>query len=245
MVGVVVPAYKEANNIAALIRAVRSVIPGAFIAVVDDSPDLSTVAAAESEAGDRLIVVHRAEKGGRGSAALQGMRLLLENGCTTIVEMDADFSHAPSEIPLLLAALDRRGLEMVIGSRYLTESRIENWPLSRRLFSRAANWLAHLVLRVPIHDYTNGFRGYSLRAAQVVVATCGKIGKGFIPLSEILVNLWGRGFRIGEVPTVFVNRARGESSVSSQEITNALVGLGRIYLLKRRLAQPAARGGVQ
>lgn len=235
IVGIVVPAYREADNIASLITTLRGILPDSLIVVVDDSPDLLTVAAARSTDLQGVTVVHRETKGGRGSAALDGMRLLLSQGATTIVEMDADFSHAPSEIPRLLRAKAERNLAMVIGSRYLPESRIDNWPLSRRLFSRLANVLARTLLGVPIRDYTNGFRVYALPAAQVVVATCGKIGKGFIPLSEVLVNLSTRGFRIGEVPTVFVNRARGESSLNVTEITNAFTGLFKIYFLKRRL----------
>jgi dolichol-phosphate mannosyltransferase len=241
LVGVVVPAYKEADNIANLLRAIREQLPHSRIAVVDDSPDLATAEAAEGAGLPQVAVIHRSTKGGRGSAVIEGLQRLLDDGCSTIVEMDADFSHKPSEIPLLLGALTSRHLGMVIGSRYLPESRIENWPLSRRLFSRYANWLARNLLGVPIRDYTNGFRVYSQPAARIVAATCGRIGTGFIPLSEILVNLYCRGIAIGEVPTIFINRARGESSVNLTEIRNALVGIVRITLLKRRLMkqQPA------
>lgn len=130
---------------------------------------------------------------------------------------------------------------MIIASRYLPESRIVNWPLSRRVFSRAANILARSVLGVPIHDYTNGYRVYSRAAAEMIDRTCGRLGKGFIPLSEVLVNLYYGGFRIAEVPSLFVNRSRGESSVTFWEIRNALVGLFKIYGLKRELAASRAQ----
>jgi len=240
--GIVVPAYKEAANIAALLRAVRAAVPDSFIVVVDDSPDLATVEAVRSAGLDRAEAVHRDAKSGRGSAVIEGFRILLDRGCERIVEMDADFSHDPSEIPGLLSALDSRRLAMVIGSRYLPASRIERWPLSRRLFSRGANLLAAALLRVPIHDYTNGFRVYSLRAARTVSETCGRIGAGFIPLSETLVNLWYRGYAIGEVPSVFVNRARGESSVNAREIWNAATGIVKIYFLRRRLMRSRRTG---
>ncbi len=240
--GVVVPAYKEAANIAALLKAVRAAVPDSLIVVVDDSPDLSTVDAVRSAGMDRVEVIHRDAKSGRGSAVIEGFRFLLGRGCDRIVEMDADFSHDPSEIPGLLAALESRRLAMVIGSRYLPASRIERWPLSRRLFSRGANLLAAAMLRVPIHDYTNGFRVYSLAAAQQVADTCGRIGSGFIPLSETLVNLWHRGYPIGELPSVFVNRARGESSVNAREIWNAATGIVKIYFLRRRLMRRPRTG---
>lgn len=234
-IGIVIPSYKEAANIAALIEAVHAQLPGAAVLVVDDSPGLETVDAIRPLVGPLVDVIHRDRKDGRGSAVLAGLRRLLQSGCDTIVEMDADFSHAPGELPALVAALERTGSDMVIGSRYLDQSRIVNWPRSRRLFSRFANFVARTLLRVPIRDYTNGYRVYSRRAAEVVSQTCGKLGRGFIPLSEILVNLHYRGFRIAEVPSVFVNRARGESSVSAREIRDAAVGVLRIYGLKRRL----------
>jgi len=235
--GVVVPSYKEAANIAALLAAIRAAVPDSLIVVVDDSPDRATVDAVTAAGMDRVVVVHRSAKSGRGSAVIEGLRLLLERGCDRIVEMDADFSHDPAEIPGLLSALDSRQLDMIIGSRYLPASRIERWPLSRRLFSRAANIVAATLLRVPIHDYTNGFRVYTQPAARMVAETCGRIGSGFIPLSETLVNLWHRGYAIGEVPSVFVNRARGESSINATEISNAVVGIVKIFFLGRRLKQ--------
>jgi dolichol-phosphate mannosyltransferase len=234
--GIVIPTYKEASNIAALVTALRDTVPGARIVVVDDSPDLSTVHALASLAGPALEVIHRSAKGGRGSAALEGLRNCLAAGAQTIVEMDADFSHSPAELPGLIAALRSNDAGMVVASRYLSDSRIVNWPLSRRAFSRLANILAKALLRVPIHDYTNGYRVYSRTAAEIIDRTCGRLGKGFIPLSEILVNLYYRRVKIVEVPTVFVNRARGESSVTASEIRNALVGLARIYGLKRKLS---------
>jgi dolichol-phosphate mannosyltransferase len=233
--GVVVPAYNEAANISALLEAIRVAVPDSLIVVVDDSPDHATVDAVNSAELKDVTVVHRAAKGGRGSAVIEGLRILLREGCERIVEMDADFSHDPSEMPAMLSALDARQLSMVIGSRYLPASRIERWPLSRRLFSRAANIVAATLLRVPIHDYTNGFRVYTLPAARIVAETCGQIGSGFIPLSETLVNLWHRGYAIGEVPSVFVNRARGESSINARELSNAVIGIVKIFFLGRRL----------
>lgn len=241
-VGIVIPSYKEAENIALLIRALRAVVSDAEIIVVDDSPDRATVDAVESMHDPLATIRHRSQKGGRGSAVLDGLRHLLARDRDVIVEIDADFSHDPRELPSLLAALEDRKADLVIGSRYLPASRIERWPLSRRFFSKGANLLAASLLRVPIHDYTNGYRVYSRTAATVIDRTCGKLGKGFIPLSEILVNLHYRGLRVVEVPTVFVNRTRGESALTTGEITNALVGLFRIFALKRHLLRARAEG---
>jgi len=235
-VGVVIPAYKEADNIASLIQEILTHVPSAEIVVVDDSPDLATVDAAQKLGLSRVRVIHRDTKGGRGSAVLEGAAQLVRRDCTQILEMDADFSHPPSQIPALLKEAIDRKLGLLVASRYLPTSEIHNWPLSRRVFSRCSNILARVVLGVPIADYTNGFRVYSSSAANTIVTTCGKEGRGFIALSEILVNLYYRDYAIGETPTVFVNRARGESSVNSREIRDAVTGLVKIFFLRRRLA---------
>jgi len=234
-IGIVLPSYNEAENIAALVTAIRAAVAGATIVIVDDSPDLATVNALEPLRGPAVRVIHRGTKGGRGSAVFRGIDELLAAGCGTIVEMDADFSHAPEQIPQLAAAL--AGADMVVASRYVRGGRIVNWPLRRRLFSRAANAIARTLLGVPIHDYTGGYRAYSRRAAELIVETCGKIGRGFIPLSEVAVNVHYRGLRVVEVPTTFVNRARGKSSFGAGEIWEAARGLARLYALKRRLAR--------
>jgi dolichol-phosphate mannosyltransferase len=238
--GIVIPTYREAENIAHLVAQLRAVVPDARIIVVDDSPDLETVNAVAPMAGPCVEIVHRGGKGGRGSAVLEGMRALIARGVDVVIEMDADHSHPPAELPRLLDEFQRQTLDLLIASRYLKESRIENWPLTRRMFSRAANTLARTALGVPVHDYTNGYRLYSRSAAELVVAECGKTGSGFIALSEILVTLHYRGLRIGELPTVFVNRARGESSLNAHEIVSAAVGLWSTVRLRRRLEH---RGG--
>jgi len=235
MIGVVIPSYNEAENIAALVSQIRDVVPDVIVVVVDDSPNLATVRALDPFRGPSVLVIHRETKAGRGTAVLLGMCELLAADCDTIVEMDADFSHAPAQIPELVAAL--AGADMVVASRYVSGGRIVNWPLSRRIFSRMANAVAHALLRVPIHDYTGGFRAYSRRAAELIGATCGKFGRGFIPLSEIAVNVHYGGLRVIEIPTTFVNRTRGESSFSVAEVADAARGLMQIYALKRRLAR--------
>lgn len=235
-IGVVIPCYREDLTIARLVGALRALLPSAWIVVVDDSPDDATGAAVSSVADARVQYVHRTEKGGRGSAVLVGLRFLVEQeDIDTFIEMDADFSHDPGEIPRLASTLKERGADLVIGSRYIAQSEIHQWPVGRHVFSACSNWLARKVLEVPVADYTNGFRCYSRRAADLVSKECGRYGKGFISLSETLVNLHFRGFTIVEVPTRFVNRVRGESSLTKEEVTNALRGLWMVAGLKRTL----------
>lgn len=234
-IGVVIPTYQETENIQPLIREILGHVPSALIRVVDDSPDLETARKVEDLAHSQVSVLHRNEKGGRGSAVLEGIRFLIAQGVDQVVEMDSDFSHPPRQIPELLAHATREKLDLLIASRYLPQSRIDNWPIGRRIFSKSSNILARTVLRVPVSDYTNGFRVYSRRGAELITEHCGKIGKGFIPLSEILVNVYYRGFQVGEVPTIFTNRVRGVSSLNFAEVKNAAFGLVKIYSLKQKL----------
>lgn len=235
MVGIVVPAYKEGLGIQDLLKKILLAVPDAKVVVVDDSPDTATADAVNSMNLGNIKLIRRDSKQGRGSAVIAGLRYLLEQNCSQFIEIDADLSHPPSQIQELLRKLESENLGLVIASRYLPESSILNWPIQRRIFSKAANFLARTLLAVPITDYTNGFRCYSRAAAQKIVDSCGRLGAGFIALSEILVNLYYTGYKVGEVPTIFANRVRGESSVSSKEIFGALAGLWKIYLHKRTL----------
>jgi dolichol-phosphate mannosyltransferase len=233
--GIVIPTYNEHASIAALLRDIRAHAPDSPICVVDDSPNTQTADAVGPFGNAGVRIIRRKAKGGRGTAVLDGIRDLLREDVESIVEMDADFSHPPTQVPALASRLQSEGLDLLIASRYLPESEIKNWPAGRRLFSYSANKVARVVLGVPVSDYTNGFRCYSRKAAELVVATCGHLGAGFIVLSEILVNLHYRGFRVGEVPTKFVNRVRGASSLNANEIAAAAYGLARIHKLKNEL----------
>ena len=148
--------------------------------------------------------------------------------------MDADFSHDPAELKRNINFFFNNSLDLLIGSRYLKRSKIINWSLGRRTFSFLANFLARNLLQIPITDFTNGFRIYSRKSAQKIVNDCGKIGDGFIVLSEILVVLYLNDFKINEIHSNFVNRARGESSVGFKLILQSFIGLIKIYLKKRK-----------
>ena len=242
-IGIVIPTYKEAENIGKLLVEVLRILPGATVAVVDDSPDGETEQAVKELGLEAVSFVARRKKGGRGSAVLEGMALLVGKGCKRIVDMDADFSHPPGELPALLKEAEERGLDLLIASRYLPGSQIRNWSAARRALSKTANILSKLLLRYPVTDYTNAYRVYSRKACLVVVQSCGRHSKGFITLSESLVNFYSRGLRVGERPTIWTNRVRGESAVDFTEIKDAVVGLVNIWRLKRRLEKEESRKG--
>lgn len=236
-IAVVIPAYGESTNIVELCHEVLKHLPHTDILIVDDSPDNLTVDVISKLNHPQVTIKHRQTKGGRGSAVIQGIAECLKGEYDYFIEIDADFSHPPSQIPALIRQAEEENLDLLIASRYLPDSKILNWPLSRRIFSKCANLIAAALLQVPVHDYTNGFRLYSRRAAIELTKSCGKLGSGFIALSEILVTLYYRKYAIGEVATIFANRIRGESSLSRKEIWNAFTGLRRIYKLKRELAK--------
>lgn len=230
---VVIPTYNEHENLGALVQEILGLPYHLSVVVVDDdSPDgtgeLAEKLAAQNEA---VHVIHRTGKAGRGSACVAGFRYALEHTETPlVVEMDADFSHHPRYIPELLQRAETS--DMVVGSRYMPGSRIVDWGLSRRVFSRLANAFARVMLHLPIRDCTNGYRCYRREALQGV--DLGAIQTtGYIVLSEIALLLQRSGARFAEVPTVFVNRKRGQSNTTPAEIWNAFAA---VWALRRRYA---------
>ena len=149
--------------------------------------------------------------------------------------MDADLSHDTNEIINNVNFFLNEKADLLISSRYLKNSKIVNWPIKRKILSFFANNLAQYILKVPVSDYTNGFRIYSNKAAKHVVTKCGKVGDGFIILSEILVQLYYNNFKIKEIESTFVNRVRGDSSVTFKEIFNSIIGLIQIFKLKNKI----------
>ncbi len=232
-IGIIIPTYNEEENIASLVDKIKSYIPDIEIFVIDDS--IKNLSEKILENKKLVYYFHRGKKLGRGTAVIFGLEQALKNKSIDIlIEMDADFSHNPDELNYKLNFFVKNKLDMLIASRYTKNSEIKNWGILRRIFSFLANFLAKLLLQIPCTDYTNGFRFYSRRAAEKVVSNCGKIGGGFIVLSEILVVIHSNNFKISELPTIFVNRKRGESSVSTSLIISSFFGLIKLYFLKKK-----------
>ncbi len=233
-VSVIIPAYNEKNNVVNLARDIINKIEHVQVIIVDDSKEDNISPLLEKI--NKVKYIFRGKKLGRGSAIIEGIKYLIKNTDTEIfVEMDADYSHDPNELKNNLKVFKEGKYDLLISSRYLSDSKIVNWPITRRIFSFLANSLAKFLLRVPVSDYTNGFRIYSNNAANHIAFNCGKIGEGFIILSEILVELYYKNFKVGETSSKFVNRVRGESSVNFREILNSFLGLIRIYNLKNQI----------
>jgi len=240
---VVIPSYNERENITHLAEYVLGLSCKPRVIVVDDnSPDgTSEAVMGMAAANPRLLLIRRAGKGGRGSACLEGFQHALRLGADMVVEMDADFSHDPADIPRLVERAEQ-GYDLVVGSRYARGSRIVNWPLMRRVFSRLANRFARLVLGVPISDYTNGYRCYTRNALQRI-DYASVHSRGYAVLSEVAYQLAQQNVRITEIPIVFVDRRVGTSKTNLKEVIAALTTVVQIRAWYRRWRAPSPAQG--
>lgn len=234
-INIIIPTFNEDENIISLLKNIKKNIPTASISIVDDSKNNNMKKILKKNNFDKKIkYFHRINSRGRGSAVLYGFKQLLKKKSNQIfIEMDADFSHKPSELKKNIRLFKKKKFDLLIASRYLPKSRIVNWPLSRKIFSKLSNILAKAILNIDVKDYTNGFRIYSKKATYLITKKCGKIGDGFIVLSEILLILNINKFKIHEVSTVFVNRKRGESSVNLRLVLQSFIGLIKLFLIKK------------
>ena len=225
---VVLPSFNERENVVSLTEALLALDPALCVCVVDDqSPDGTSqlVADAIADRGwqERAHLITRAKKDGRGGAVRDGFAWGVQsgNGFTAYVEMDCDFSHDPNAVLTGLHLLGQ-GSEVAIGARY-PDGTIAGWPLSRRVFSFFANHLARALIDRTIPDYTGGFRFYSPRAVEVMLASPQR-NKGYIYLSEQLSLLLNANMRVATFPIHFKNRERGVSNTSPREVAAALYG---------------------
>lgn len=217
---VIIPTYNEAENIKSIVERVRESVPDAHILVADDnSPDGTGKVADELAAeDDRVKVLHRKGKEGLGAAYLAGFRWGIEHGYGVLVEMDADGSHQPEELPRLLTAL--KGADLVIGSRWVPGGRIVNWPKSREFISRGGSTYSRLLLDVPIRDMTAGYRAFRKETLEGIgmdeVAS-----QGYCFQIDLAWRAIKAGFHVIEVPVTFIERERGESKMSRDIVTEA------------------------
>lgn len=230
---VVIPTYDEADNVGPILHRLLGANPGVHALVVDDdSPDGTGKLADEiAQRDERVHVLHRAAKVGLGAAYVDGFRWALERDYDAIVEMDADGSHAPEQLPRLLAALTEA--DLVLGARWVGGGRVENWPKSRELLSRGANIYARLALGIGLADSTAGFRAY--RRVVLEALDLDEIeSQGYCFQIDLALRAVSAGFRVAEVPITFAERERGTSKMSGSIITEALTKVARWGVERRR-----------
>lgn len=219
---VVIPTYNERENLPPIVQRVHASVPQAHVLVVDDnSPDGTGALADELAAADpRVHVLHRTAKNGLGAAYIAGFGWALARDYDVIVEMDADGSHAPHELPRLLQAL-RGGADLVLGSRYVPGGRVVNWPRHREWLSRGGNLYSRLALGVRINDITGGYRAYS-RHVLDKLALDNVASQGYCFQVDLAWRTAQAGFRVVEVPITFTERAVGQSKMSGSIVREAL-----------------------
>ena len=228
---VIIPTYNERENIENIIRAVLGLEHGFHILVVEDnSPDGTAEIVKRlqrEEFADRLFMLQRAGKQGLGTAYIAGFRWALEHDYEYIFEMDADFSHNPADLPRLYAACHDEGADVSIGSRYVSGVNVVNWPMGRVLMSYFASKYVRLITGLPIHDTTAGFVCYRRRVLQTIPLDSIRF-KGYAFQIEMKFTAYKYGFRIREVPVVFINRELGTSKMNSSIFGEAVFGVIRL-----------------
>jgi dolichol-phosphate mannosyltransferase len=231
---VCLPTYNERENVESMVRALGD--KGVRVLVIDDnSPD------GTGEIADRLAaeldyvgVLHREHKEGLGPAYIDGFRRALADGAELVLEMDCDFSHAPDDVPRLIAAATD-GADLAIGSRYVTGGSIGNWGALRRFVSAGGSLYARLILGAPVHDLTGGFKCYRRRVLETIDLSAIH-SKGYAFQIETTYRTLRAGFRVVEIPIHFVDREEGGSKMSRAIVAEAIwkVPLLRLAALARR-----------
>jgi len=238
---VVVPTYNEAGNVAALVKQVLEVLPSAHLVVVDDaSPDgTSDIVKKFAQQDKRVHLLCRPAKLGYASAVATGLKFALSNGACIVGYMDADFSHDPHDLPLLVAEV-LKGADIVIGSRYVVGGRIIGWSWQRKVLSQWANWLVRFLLRLPVHDSTSGFRLFRREALERLQLERVKVNGYAFQFVGTAMAVW-EGLKVVEVPITFRERKCGCSKMSWRIIAEAAIVLLALTCRCRagnRLAMP-------
>lgn len=228
---VIIPTYNEIENIARMIEAVLGQDPSIDILIIDDnSPDgTADVVKKAMEDNDRIKLIERSGKLGLGSAYVRGFEYALANGYEYILEMDADFSHNPNDLPRLLEAAKTN--DLVIGSRYVHGVNIINWPFKRLLISYFASKYVKVITRMPIKDPTAGFKCFRRKVLESIDLK-EILSDGYSFQVEMNFRAWVKGFRIKEVPIVFTERIGGVSKMSKQIVWEAVWMVWRLQFMK-------------
>jgi dolichol-phosphate mannosyltransferase len=224
---VIIPTYNEKENIANILSAIFSLNQGFHVLIIDDgSPDGTAQIVKDlfSQYTNQLFLEQRKGKLGLGTAYIHGFKWCIARGYDYIFEMDADFSHSPNDLIRLYNACKIDGADVAIGSRYVPGGRIENWPLDRHIYSRGGALYTKLITWMPVNDATAGFICYSRKVLETIDLDAIKF-VGYAFQIEMKFTTWKLGFKIKEVPIVFVDRQAGASKMSKGIIKEGVFGV--------------------
>jgi len=226
---VIIPTYNESENIDKIIIDTKKIVNDIHILIIDDnSPDgtADQVRKLQEKYKD-IHLIEREDKLGLGTAYVVGFKYALENGYDNVFEMDADYSHDPTEIPNFLAALNEA--DLVIGSRYIKGVNVVNWPLSRLLLSYFANRYTRLITGLPLCDSTSGYKCFRIDVLRAI--SLDKIHSGGYSFQiEMSFRAWKLGFRLKEIPIIFIDRAIGKSKMSKKIVREAILMVWRLKI---------------
>ena len=229
---VIIPTYNEKENIENIIRTVFGLEKEFHILVIEDgSPDgtADIVKRMQQEFPERLFMIERKGKLGLGTAYITGFKWSLEHNYNYIFEMDADFSHNPNDLPRLYDACAKEGYDVAIGSRYISGVNVVNWPIGRVLMSYFASKYVRIITGLNIHDTTAGFKCYRREVLETIPLDKIRF-KGYAFQIEMKFTAYKCGFKIKEVPVIFINRELGTSKMSGGIFGEAVLGVIRLKL---------------
>ena len=224
---IIIPTYNEKENIRNIIDAVLSLEHSFDVLVVDDvSPDGTSdiVKSIMVEHPGRVYIIERSGKLGLGTAYIAGFKWALQQNYEYVFEMDADFSHNPADVPALYEACAKDGYDLSIGSRYVTGVNVVNWPMGRVLMSYFASKYVRMITGIPVYDTTAGFNCYRRKVLETINLDSIQF-KGYAFQIEMKFTTYKCGFKIKEVPVIFVNRVLGESKMSGSIFSEAFFGV--------------------
>lgn len=229
---VVIPTYNENDNIGSLLSEIAFICPNADILVIDDNSPDGTGETIErlAKKDSRITCLHRSSKSGIGPAYIAGFKEALKKDYTFILQMDADFSHAPKYIPIFLNLAKK--YDLVIGSRYVYGGGIRNWGIMRQLISRFGSFYAKIILGLPVNDLTGGFKCFNRKVLESIGLDNVK-SKGYVFQIEMTYKTYKKGFKIMEYPIVFVDRRVGQTKMSRSIVFEAFINVWKLRLTKR------------
>lgn len=226
---IIIPTYNELDNLPKLLPEVLSKNSEINVLIVDDNSPDGTAAFVENEMknNDRIHLIKRSSKQGLGTAYIAGFKYALQKNFELIFEMDADFSHDPKEIPRFLDEI--KNSELVIGSRYINGVNVINWPMRRLLLSSFANVYTRIITGMPVHDATGGYKCFRRKVLESINLDQVK-SNGYAFQIEMNFKAWKKGFKVKEIPIIFVDRMKGQSKMSRKIVREAVTMVWKLRI---------------